>query len=155
MLLEIGKKAPEFSLVAGDGKTYALGDFRGKNLIVYFYPKDLTPGCTIEAQQFQVALPQLKKLNTAVVGVSKDTPALHQKFAAECALQFPLLSDPDGSMIAAYGAWQEKSMYGKKYMGIARITYLLGPDGAVLKYYSKVTPKTHAGEVLADLETRD
>lgn len=151
MLLEEGTKAPVFTLPDGDGKPVALADFRGRHVVLYFYPKDLTPGCTIEAQQFQHYLPAIRRAGAEVMGISKDPPERHQKFAAQCDLQFPLLSDVEGKVIEAYGIWQKKWLYGRSFLGIARVTYLIGPDGIITKVFPKVSPKTHAEEVLTAL----
>ena len=152
MLLTEGKRAPPFTLPDGNGKPVALKDYAGQTVVLYFYPRDLTPGCTIEAQNFQRHLSAIHKAGAEVIGVSKDPPGRHQKFAAKCDLQFPLLSDIDGDMIEAYGVWQKKWLYGRSFLGIARVTYLIGPDGKIQKVYPKVTPKTHVDDVLKDLE---
>ncbi len=147
--LEPGKKAPSFTLESSDGGQVSLADFKGKYVVIYFYPKDSTPGCTVEAEGFRDALPKLKKKNAVVVGVSRDSIASHCKFIDKYELSFPLLSDPDQKMIEAYGAWGEKNMYGKKMMGILRSTVIVGPDGKVHKVFPKVKPPVHAEEVLA------
>lgn len=151
MLLKEGTKAPAFTLPDGLGKAVALADFRGRHVVLYFYPKDLTPGCTIEAQQFQRHLKGIRAAGAEVVGISKDPPVRHQKFAEQCSLTFPLLSDVDGKAIEAYGVWQKKWLYGRSFLGIARVTYLIGPDGKIRKVFPKVSPKTHAEEILAAL----
>jgi peroxiredoxin Q/BCP len=150
-MLEEGKKAPAFTLESAKGKV-SLADFHGKYLVLYFYPKDLTPGCTLEAIGFRDARAALKKRNAEVVGVSRDTIALHEKFATKCELPFPLLSDPDGKVIRAYGAWGEKNMYGKKTEGILRSTVIIGPDGKVAKVFPKVKAAGHAEEIIAALD---
>jgi peroxiredoxin Q/BCP len=129
----------------------SLKDLAGKYAVLYFYPRDSTPGCTVEAQAFRDALPKLKKKGAVVYGISKDSIASHCKFRDKYELSFPLLSDPDGTMIEAYGAWGEKNMYGKKMMGILRSTVIVGPDGKVFKRFAKVKPPVHAEEVLAAL----
>lgn len=150
-LLAADTPAPEFSLVDGTGRQVSLADFRGRFVILYFYPKDLTPGCTLEAHAFQKALPKFRALDAEIVGISKDSPARHQKFSSVCGLEFPLLSDESGAMVERYGAWIQKSTFGKKYMGIARVSYLVGPDGRIKKVYPKVAPTKHPEEILRDL----
>jgi thioredoxin-dependent peroxiredoxin len=144
-----GKKAPAFSLESSDGGEVSLADFAGKILVVYFYPKDNTPGCTVEAQEFRDAVPALKKLGAVVVGVSKDSITSHCKFRDKYKLSFPLLTDPTEKMMTAYDAWGEKSMYGKKFMGIIRSTVIIDADGKVAKHFPKVSVKGHVEEVLA------
>jgi peroxiredoxin Q/BCP len=150
-MLEPGKKAPAFTLESSDGGKVSLADLKGKYAVLYFYPRDLTPGCTVEAEGFRDALPKLKKKGAVVYGISKDSIASHKKFCDKYGLTFPLLSDPDGTMIEAYGAWGEKNMYGKKTMGIIRSTVIVGPDGKVFKVFPKVKPPAHAEEVLKSL----
>jgi len=147
-MIEVGKKAPAFTLESSDGGKVKLSDFAGKPVVVYFYPRDNTPGCTVEAQDFSAAMPQLKKLGVAVFGVSKDSIASHCKFRDKYSLSFPLLSDPDGKVLEAYGAWGDKVMYGKKMKGIIRSTVLIGKDGKVAKHWPKVSVKGHAAEVV-------
>ena len=147
--LEAGKKAPAFTLESSDGGKVSLSDFKGQYVVIYFYPKDSTPGCTVEAEGFRDAMPKLKKKNAVVLGVSRDSIASHCKFRDKYGLTFPLLSDPEQQMIEAYGAWGEKNMYGKKMMGIIRSTVIVGPDGKVVKVFPKVKPPAHAAEVLA------
>lgn len=151
-MLEIGKKAPAFTLQDQKGKTHKLSDYAGKWLLIYFYPKDDTPGCTKEACQLRDNYADYKKLKAVVLGVSKDSVDSHKKFADKFELPFPILADPDTKMIQKYGAWQEKSMFGKKYMGIQRMSYLIDPKGKVVKVYPKVKPIGHAKEVLQDLK---
>lgn len=151
-MLEQGKKAPAFTLASSDGGDVTLADFAGKWLVVYFYPKDETPGCTREAHEFRDAAKELKKRGAVVVGVSRDSIASHCKFRDKHELDFPLLSDPDTKMIAKYGAWGEKSNYGKKYMGIVRSTVIVSPDGVVARVFPKVKVDGHAAEVLAALD---
>lgn len=152
MLLTENTAAPAFTMVNAHGQKVALADYRGKWVVLYFYPKDLTPGCTIEAGAFQKLLSQFREAGAEVLGVSKDSPAMHQKFSSECDLTFPLLADEIGDVVEAYGVWGEKSMYGKTYLGISRVTYLIGPDGAIRKVYPTVKPETHPADVLADLK---
>jgi peroxiredoxin Q/BCP len=148
-MLKEGDKAPAFRLEAADGKTVSLGAFSGKTVVLYFYPKDLTPGCTLEAQAFRDAAPALARKNAVVLGVSRDSVASHCKFRDKCDLNFPLLSDPDGNVVEKYGAWGEKNLYGKKTMGIIRTTVVIGPDGRIKKIFPKVKVAGHAEAVLA------
>jgi peroxiredoxin Q/BCP len=150
-VIEPGKKAPAFSLRDQSGQTHELADYQGRPVILYFYPKDDTPGCTKEACAFQDNLPKFGKSKAAVLGVSVLDEESKAKFANKYSLTFPLLADPDHEVIDKYGAWQEKAMYGKKYMGVARITYLIGPDGKVVKRWDGVKVDGHAEEVLAEV----
>jgi peroxiredoxin Q/BCP len=150
-MLKEGQKAPAFTLEAADGKKLSLADFAGKNVVLYFYPRDNTPGCTREAEAFRDAAAALKKKNAVVLGVSKDSIASHCKFREKYKLNFPLLSDPDGEVLEKYGAWGEKVLYGKKSMGIIRSTVVIGPDGKIKKLFPKVRVDGHAEEVLAAL----
>jgi thioredoxin-dependent peroxiredoxin len=147
-LIDVGKKAPAFSLPDQQGKTHSLKDYAGKPLVLYFYPKDDTPGCTKEACNFQSALPNFKKVGAPVLGVSILDTRSKAKFADKYDLSFPLLADEDHAVAEKYGAWQEKSLYGRKFMGIARITYLIDADGKVVKRWDTVKVDTHADEVL-------
>jgi len=149
MTLSIGDKAPDFSLPSDGGGTVSLADFKGRNLVLYFYPKDDTPGCTKEAIGFTETKAEFDALNTSIVGISKDTAAKHDKFIAKHELKVALGSDESGEMIESYGVWVEKNMYGKKYMGIERATYLIGPDGTILEIWRKVRVKDHVAAVLA------
>lgn len=149
MGIQEGDKAPAFKLAADGGKTVSLKDFAGKPLVLYFYPKDDTSGCTKEAIDFSGAAAQFKKLGVAVVGVSKDSVASHDKFKKKHALSIALGSDPEGEMIESYGSWVEKSMYGRKYMGIDRSTFLIDGKGRVVKIWRKVRVPGHVEEVLA------
>jgi peroxiredoxin Q/BCP len=152
-MLTLDSAPPAFTLPGSDGKNHSPSDYAGKYLLIFFYPKDDTPGCTIEACQLRDNWKNLQAAGCTVLGVSKDSIESHEKFITKYDLPFVLLSDESTEMIAAYGAWQEKSMYGKKYLGISRISYLIGPDGNVAKVYAKVKPKEHAAEVLADIES--
>lgn len=136
-----GDRAPAFSLKDQDGKTVKLADFKGKKLLLYFYPKADTPGCTAQACSIQEAMPDLKSLGIAAVGVSPDLPDEQKKFAAKYGLAFALLSDPDHAVAEAYGAWGEKSMYGKTYEGIIRSSFLIDEGGRVVQAWYKVSPK--------------
>ena len=148
-LIDPGKKAPAFSLKDQRGQIHKLSDYAGRPVILYFYPKDDTPGCTKEACAFRDNLPKFGKSKAAVLGVSVLDEKSKAKFAEKYSLTFPLLADPEHEVIEQYGAWQEKSMYGKKYMGVARITYLIGADGKVVKRWDGVKVDGHAEEVLA------
>ena len=150
-MLKVGQKAPAFRLESNDGPI-SLKDFAGKTLVLYFYPKDNTPGCTTEALGFRDAAAEFQKRNAVVVGVSKDSVASHCKFRDKYALTFPLLSDPDGTMIEAYGAWGEKNMYGKKMMGIIRSTVVIDSGGKVLHNFPKVKVAGHVEAVLAAID---
>jgi peroxiredoxin Q/BCP len=150
-MIEPGSVAPDFNLPDQHGHEQKLSDYKGKWIVLYFYPKDLTPGCTTEACNFRDDFSNFEKLDAVVLGVSKDSVKRHQKFSEKYELPFPLLSDEHGSVCENYGVWQEKSLYGKKYMGIARLTYLIDPDGKIAKVYPKVKPKDHAEELLNDL----
>lgn len=144
-------KAPQFTLRDSLGNTVSLSDFKGKKVVLYFYPKDNTSGCTKEACDFRDVFPEFKKLNSIVLGVSADSEKSHQGFAQKYDLPFTLLSDPDKEVIQKYGVWKEKSMYGKKYMGIERTTFLIGEDGDILKIYPKVKVQGHVDEILRDI----
>ncbi len=147
-MLKIGSTAPLFSLPNQDGKEIALADFRGKWVVVYFYPKDDTPGCTQEACSFRDGMGELAKHNIEVLGISKDTATSHKKFAEKYELNFSILADPEHKVIEAYNAWGEKSMFGKKYMGTIRSTVIVNPDGKIAEIFPKVTPIGHEAEVL-------
>ena len=151
-MLETGTKAPEFTLPDKDGNPVSLSDFLGKKVVLYFYPKDNTPGCTREACAFAAAYEGFKAKNVAVIGVSKDSVASHQKFAAKYDLPFLLLSDPELQAIQAYGVWQEKKLYGKVSMGVVRSTYLIDEQGVIARVMPKVKPDTNAADILAALE---
>jgi thioredoxin-dependent peroxiredoxin len=144
---EVGKKAPGFTLLDQDQKSVKLSDFKGQAVVVYFYPKDDTPGCTQEACDFRDEYSALKKAGAVVLGVSPDDSKSHGKFAGKFKLPFPLLADTDHSVALAYGAWAEKSMYGRKYMGIVRSTFLISKDGVVVRAWPKVKVKGHVEEV--------
>jgi peroxiredoxin Q/BCP len=148
-VIDEGKKAPAFALKDQDGKTHSLKDYAGQPLVLYFYPKDDTPGCTKEACSFRDNLPDFKKVKAAVLGVSVLDTDSKARFAGKYNLTFPLLADEEHAVADKYGAWQEKNMYGKKYMGVARITYLIDGDGKVAKRWDKVAVDQHADEVLA------
>jgi thioredoxin-dependent peroxiredoxin len=146
--IEPGRKAPAFSLEDQDGRAHGLKEYAGRPLILYFYPKDDTPGCTKEACAFRDRLPDFVKSKAAVLGVSVLDVASKAKFARKHQLNFPLLADPDHELAEKYGAWKKKSMYGKTYMGVARMTYLIGPDGKVVRRWDDVKVDGHARDVL-------
>ena len=153
MALKIGSKAPAISLPDQNGKIQKLSDYLGQWVLVYFYPKDDTPGCTTEACSLRDNLPKLGKLKAKVFGISTDSVASHKKFAEKYKLTFTLLADVDKKVVEKYGVWAEKSMYGRKYFGVLRNSYLIDPQGKIIKIYEKVKPATHAEEVLEDLKT--
>ena len=146
--LNVGTKAPDFTLPSGKGKELSLSDFKGKKVVLYFYPKDMTSGCTREACSFQENLGAVKKNGAVVIGVSTDTPASHQKFAAKYDLSFPLVSDEKRDLVKKYGVWKEKSMYGRKYMGIERTTFIIDEKGIISHIFRKVKVDGHTAEVL-------
>ncbi|VVB69817.1 Peroxiredoxin [uncultured archaeon] len=150
-MLEVGMKAPDFSLKANDGKAYSLKDFQGKKLVLYFYPKDDTPGCTKEACAFTESIEDFEKKDSVVVGVSVDDLESHEKFIKKYSLKTLLLSDPEKKTVQDYGVWKEKSMYGKSYYGIERTTFVIDGKGMITKIYSKVNPDGHSNTVLAEL----
>ena len=150
-MLKEGMKAPDFKLPDDSGNMVALKDFKGKKIVLYFYPKDDTSGCTLEAQGFRDEIAKFKKKGAVILGVSKDSVASHVKFKKKHELNFTLLSDEKGAVCEKYGVWKEKSMYGKKYMGIERTTFLIDEDGTILKIFPKVKVDGHCGEVLAAL----
>ena len=151
MMITEGTKAPDFSLRDADGKMWTLADFAGSDFVLYFYPRDDTPGCTVEACEFRDRGAEFAARGVKVVGVSPDTEASHDKFRKKHGLSFILLADPEKRAIEAYGAWGEKSMYGRKMMGVIRSTFVSGADGVVKKAFPKVTPAGHAEQVLAAL----
>lgn len=154
MAIEEGKPAPTFTLTDASGRKVSLKDFRGKDVIVYFYPKDDTPGCTKEACGFRDLWADIEALGATVVGVSPDDASRHSKFASKYGLPFTLLSDPDRAVMEKYGAWGEKNMYGKKTMGVIRSTVWVGPDGRVKKHWKKVTKaEAHPAQVLEALQS--
>jgi peroxiredoxin Q/BCP len=150
--LEENSAAPNIELALDDGKIVNLKEFSGKNLVLYFYPKDDTPGCTIEAKDFAALMPKFTKLNTVIIGISKDNATSHKKFKDKYCLPFPLASDLDGKVCEAYGVWVEKSMYGKKYMGIQRSTFIIDQKGSIKKIWRNVSVTNHAQEVLETIE---
>jgi len=156
MAIEEGKAAPAFTLTDAAGRTVSLKDFSGKNVILYFYPKDDTPGCTKEACGFRDEWKQLAKHDTVVLGVSADDAASHGKFISKYKLPFPLLSDPDRAVMKKYGAYGEKMMYGKKTVGVIRSTVWIGPDGKVKRHWARVaSAEKHPAQVLEAVRTTD
>ena len=151
-MLEQGTKAPDFTLNDKDGNAVSLADFAGKKVVLYFYPKDNTPGCTRQACAFAAAYEDFKTLDAVVIGVSKDSEASHRKFAEKNGLPFILLSDPELKAIQAYGVWQEKKNYGKVSMGVVRSTFIIDEKGLVEKVMPKVKPDTNAAEILEYLK---
>jgi peroxiredoxin Q/BCP len=151
MSLKVGNKAPAFTLPNQDGKKVSLKDFLGKKVVLYFYPKDNTPGCTKEACDFRDTFPKFEKSNAVILGVSPDTPESHKKFIEKHNLNFTLLSDTEKKVLEKYGVWKEKSMYGRKYMGVERTTVIIDENGRIEKIFPKVKVKGHAEEVLKAL----
>ncbi len=147
-MLDVGMQAPAFTLADQGGNMVSLSDFLGKKVVLYFYPKDNTPGCTRQACAFADAYNPFKEKNAVVIGISKDSVSSHRKFAEKYGLPFILLSDPDLTAIKAYGVWQEKKPYGKASMGVVRTTFLLDEEGKIMKIISKVKPDTNASDIL-------
>jgi thioredoxin-dependent peroxiredoxin len=143
----IGKAAPAFTLDTDAGERLSLKDLKGTPVVLYFYPKDDTSGCTVEACEFRDAFPRFQKSNAVILGVSPDSVASHQKFKSKYGLPFTLLADPDHAVAERYGVWKEKSMYGRTYMGVERTTFLVDGAGKVVRVFTKVTPKGHAEEI--------
>ena len=151
--LKIGQKAPDFTVLNDKGEKVKLSDFKGKKVVLYFYPKDDTPGCTKEACAFRDGAGEIKKLGAAIIGVSVDSVETHKKFKTKFDLNFPLLADTDKKMVEAYGTWKEKSMYGKKYMGIERTTFIIDEQGKISHIFPKVKVDEHYDEVIEALES--
>src|SRR5437867_5237965 len=149
---KIGQKAPDFTVLNDTGEKTKLSELKGKKVVLYFYPKDDTPGCTVEACAFRDGIKEIKKRGAVVLGVSADSVESHKKFKSKFDLNFPLLADTDKNIIEAYGVWKEKSMYGKKYMGIERTTYVIDEQGKISHIFPKVKVDQHYDEVLAALE---
>ena len=154
-MLEVGMKAPEFTLTDKDGNAVSLSDFLGRKVVLYFYPKDNTPGCTRQACAFTAAYEGFKAKDVVVIGISKDSVSSHLKFAQKHDLPFILLSDPELQAIQSYGVWQEKKLYGKVSMGVVRSTYLINEQGMIEKVMPKVKPDTNAAEILTYLSGED
>jgi peroxiredoxin Q/BCP len=151
-LLAVGAKAPEFTTTNQDGQPVSLSDFKGKKVVLYFYPKDHTPGCTKEACAFRDQFARFQQRNVEILGVSVDDAPSHRSFAEKHRLPFTLLADTDKRIVQAYGVWGEKSLYGKKYMGTHRVTYLIDETGTIAAVFPKVRPEKHAEEILAVLQ---
>ncbi|MFZ2522074.1 MAG: thioredoxin-dependent thiol peroxidase [Minisyncoccia bacterium] len=152
MKLKIGKISPDFKAIDQDGKVHKLSDYKGEWVLIYFYPKDDTPGCTKEACGIRDSWPGFKKLKIKVFGISIQDEKSHKKFQEKYDLPFTLLADPEKEIVKKYGVWAEKSMYGRKYMGTLRNSFLINPKGKITKIYEKVNPVIHAKEVLEDLK---
>ena len=150
-MIEIGAKAPDFTLQDTNGNAVSLSDFKGKKVVLYFYPKDNTPGCTRQACAFAAAYDAFRSKDIAVIGISRDSVASHVKFAEKYSLPFTLLSDPDRVAIEAYGVWQEKKQYGKVAFGVVRTTFIIDENGNIEKVMPKVKPDTNAADILAEL----
>lgn len=148
-----GTPAPDFTLFDQDGSAHTLSAYQGKRVLLYFYPKDDTPGCTKEACMLRDALPDFTKLDAVVFGVSADSVKSHKKFAEKYGLPFTLLADEGKEVVNAYGVWGKKKMMGREYDGIFRTSFLIAPDGSILKVYENVKPELHAAQVLADLQS--
>jgi thioredoxin-dependent peroxiredoxin len=153
-LLEVGDKAPAFRTKDHDGRTVKLSDFKGRKVVLYFYPKDDTPGCTTEACGIRDSYAEFERRGVAVLGVSTDSEASHRKFVDKYELPFTLLADTDREIVEAYGVWGEKKLYGRAYMGTQRVTYLIDEKGRIEAVWPKVSPKTHAADILARLDAR-
>jgi len=152
-LVNEGEKAPDFTLQADDGREVSLGDYRGKKVVLYFYPKDGTAGCTDEAIQFRDNMKEFEKEGAVILGISKDSIKSHQKFKQEHGLPFTLLSDPQGKVLDLYGVWKKRSLYGRTFMGTERTTFLIDENGIVKKMYRKVKVNGHAQVCLVDLKS--
>lgn len=150
-MIEAGEMAPEFELESDSGRTLRLRDYRGRRVILYFYPKDDTSGCTKEACGFRDTLPEFESRDAVILGLSPDGVASHRRFRDKYGLNFPLLADTDHAVAERYGAWGRKKMYGREFEGILRSTFVIGPDGRVERVYAKVKPASHARQLLADL----
>ena len=153
-MVAVGEEAPDFTLETDEKKQVSLKDYRGKKVVLYFYPKDGTPGCTTEALEFKHAAEQFAKEGAAILGISKDSVESHRKFKEKYQLPFTLLSDPDARVLNQYGVWKEKVLYGRKFMGTERATFLIDEKGIIRKIYTKVKPEGHAQTCLVDL-TKD
>lgn len=151
-MIDEGKKAPDLTLPDQDGNKVKLSDFKGRYIVLYFYPKDDTPGCTKEACSFRDTFPEFNNVDAVILGVSPDSVSSHKKFAEKYKLPFRLLADEDKKVIEKYGVWKEKSMYGKKYMGVERTTFVIDPDGRIKKIFPKVKVDNHHQEVLEALK---
>lgn len=150
-MLEVGTKAPDFTLPDQNGDMHSLSDYKGQKVVLYFYPKDMTSGCTKQACAFGELYPQFREKGAVVLGVSKDTVKSHKKFEEKYGLPFTILSDPETKVIQAYDVWKEKKMYGKTYMGVVRSTYLIDENGIIIKAFGKVKPAENPAQMLAEL----
>lgn len=150
---EVGALAPDFSLLDQTEVVHKLSTYRGQWVLLYFYPKDDTPGCTVEACTLRDAFPKFKKIKAVVLGLSVDSPKSHQKFVDKFSLPFTLLSDTEKIVVTKYGVWGKKKFMGREYLGTNRVSFLINPDGRIIKVYPRVDPKIHAAEVLTDLQT--
>lgn len=153
-MVDVGERAPEFTLQADDGREVSLSGYKGKKVVLYFYPKDGTPGCTTEAKEFRDTVKEFEKENAVILGVSKDSVKSHQRFKQKHALPFTLLSDPEGKVLDLYEVWKKKSLYGRTFMGTERTTFLINEDGVIEKVYRKVKAKGHAEICLLDLKSK-
>ena len=153
-MVDVGDRAPEFTLQADDGREVSLSGYKGKKVVLYFYPKDGTPGCTTEAKEFRDTVKEFEKENAVILGVSKDSVKSHQRFKQKHALPFTLLSDPEGKVLDLYEVWKKKSLYGRTFMGTERTTFLINEDGVIEKVYRKVKAKGHAEICLLDLKSK-
>lgn len=151
MALGPGSEAPDFTLSSDSGESVTLSNLRGRPVVLYFYPRDDTPGCTVEACEFRDAWRDVEKAGAVVLGVSPDDVPSHRRFRTKFRLPFPLLADPDHRVAERYGVWGEKSMYGRKFLGILRTTFVIGPDGRIVEVFERVKPKGHAARVLEAL----
>jgi peroxiredoxin Q/BCP len=147
-MITVGKQVPDFSLEDQDGKIHTLSQYRGQKVLLYFYPKDMTPGCTVQAEGMRDSMNDLESKGVQVLGVSVDDVKSHKKFVEKHSLNFPLLADIDKTVVQEYGVWKEKSMFGKSYMGIQRDTFLIDEAGNLIKHFAKVNPAKHAGQIL-------
>jgi peroxiredoxin Q/BCP len=148
-MLKVGELVPDFTLVDQDEKSHTLSQYRGKKVVLYFYPKDMTPGCTVQAEGMRDSMNDLESKGIVVLGVSVDDVKSHKKFVEKHNLNFPLLADTEKTVVQAYGVWKEKSMFGKKYMGIQRDTFLIDEEGKLIQHFEKVNPLKHASQILA------
>lgn len=147
-MIEEGKKAPNFTLKDAEGKTHKLSDYKGKKVVLYFYPKDNTPGCTVEACEFRDSYKEIQKKGAVILGVSTDDEKSHKKFVEKYSLPFTLLADTDKKVVEKYDVWGEKNFMGRKYMGTTRATFVIDEQGKIIKVFPKVTPKGHASQIL-------
>ncbi len=148
-MLQVGELVPDFTLIDQDEKSHTLSQYRGKKVVLYFYPKDMTPGCTVQAEGMRDSMNDLEAKGIVVLGVSVDDVKSHKKFVEKHNLNFPLLADTEKTVVQAYGVWKEKSMFGKKYMGIQRDTFLIDEEGKLIQHFEKVNPLKHASQILA------